>query len=58
MQVTTQKFNKLTSGNFEAKLKQVYLETKGDIADLIGQTSFHNKRINLNKKLVQINQKK
>ena len=33
--VSTQKFNKLTSENFTARLAQAYLASKSDIANLV-----------------------
>ena len=40
--ITTQEFNKLTAGNFEARLKQ---------ADLVNKTDFDNKLTNFNKQI-------
>ena len=41
--ITTQKFNKLTSENFAAKLKQVNLASKSDIAKFVTKIEFDNK---------------
>ena len=41
--ITTHKFNKLTSENFAAKLKQVNLASKSDIAKLVTKIEFDNK---------------
>ena len=48
--ITTRKFNKLTSENFAARLKQPDLATKADVADFVKKTHFNNKIKNLNKK--------
>ena len=48
--ITTQKFNKLYSENFAARLKQANLATKADITDFLEQTNFDDKLKNLNKK--------
>ena len=37
---TTQEFNKLTSKNFTAKLKQAILVTKAEITDFVKKTNF------------------
>ena len=47
--VTTQDFNKLTSSDFTARLKQANLSTKVDIDDFIEKTDFDDKLKNLNK---------
>ena len=49
--INTQKFDKLTSDNFE-KLKQANLAAKNDFADFVKKTDFDNKL----KKLIQIKQ--
>ena len=49
--ITTQEFTKLTSENFAARLKQVNLATKNQIADFVKQKDFDNKLKNINKKL-------
>ena len=36
--LTTQEFNKLTSENFAARLKQTNLPTKAEIADFVKKT--------------------
>ena len=41
--ITTQEFNKLTSENFTARLKQANLASKGDIANFVKKTDFDNK---------------
>ena len=46
--ITTQEFNKLTAGNFAARLNQANLATKADIADFVEKTDFHDKLKNLN----------
>ena len=46
---TTQEFNKLTSENFTARLKQANLPSKSDIANFVKKTDFDNKLKNLNK---------
>ena len=38
--ITTQEFNRLTSGNFTSRLKQAKLESKNDIANFKKKTSF------------------
>ena len=40
---TTQEFNKLTSANFTARLKQANLASKDDIANFVKNTDFDNK---------------
>ena len=46
--ITTQEFNKLTSGNFTARLAQEKLAGKIDIANFVKKTDFDEKLINLN----------
>ena len=41
--ITTQEFNKLTSENFTARLKQANLGSKNDIANFVKKTDFENK---------------
>ena len=41
--ITTREFNKLTSVNFTARLKQESLSSKGDIANFVKKTDFDNK---------------
>ena len=41
--ITTPEFNKLTSENFAAKLKQANLAIKNDITNFVNQTDFDNK---------------
>ena len=49
--ITTQEFNRLTSENFTARLKQANLASKSDIANFLIKTDFDNtlKNITLNK---------
>ena len=41
--ITTQKFNKLITENFTARLKQVNLASKNDIDNFINKTDFYNR---------------
>ena len=41
--ITTLEFNKLTSGNFAARLKQGNLESKSEIPNFVKQTDIDNK---------------
>ena len=41
--ITTPEFNKLTSENFAARLKQANLASKNDIANFVNKTDFDNK---------------
>ena len=41
--ITTQEFNKLTSENLTARLKQANLASKGDIVNFVKKTDFDNK---------------
>ena len=41
--ISTQEFNRLTSENFTARLKQANLARKNDIANFVKQTSFNEK---------------
>ena len=41
--ITTAEFDKLTSENFAARLKQANLEIKSDIANFVNMTDFINK---------------
>ena len=41
--ITTPEFNKLTSENFAARLKQANLASKSDIANFVNKTDFDNK---------------
>ena len=54
--ITTQEFNNITSEHFAARLAQVNLASKNDIADFVSKTDFHDKLKNSNKKLLQIKQ--
>ena len=47
--ITTQEFNKLTSENFTARLKQANLATKAEIADFVKKTDFDDELKNINK---------
>ena len=49
--ITTQEFNKLTSENFAARLKQAKLESKSDIPNLVNKTGFDNKLVSFNKRI-------
>ena len=49
--IATPEFSKLTSENFSARLNQVNLASKGDIANFVNKTDFDNKLKNLNKKI-------
>ena len=41
--ITTLEFNKLTSKNFAARVKQANLASKNDIVNLVNKTYFNNK---------------
>ena len=41
--ISTQEFNRLTSENFTARLKQANLARKNDIANFVKKTSFNEK---------------
>ena len=41
--IATQEFNKLTSESFTARLKQLNLSSKNNIANLVKETDFENK---------------
>ena len=41
--ITTQEFNKLTSENFTARLKEANLVSKNDIANFVQKTDFDEK---------------
>ena len=56
--IATPEFCKLTSENFAARLKQVSLASKGDIANFVNKTDFDNKLTNLNKKITSNETKK
>ena len=49
--ITTQEFNKLTSEDFAARLKQAILASKNDITDFVKKTDFDKKLKNINKKV-------
>ena len=49
--INTPEFNKLTSENFDARLKEANLATKADIDDFVAKTDVDDKLKNLNKKL-------
>ena len=55
--ITTQRFNKLTVENFEARLAQAKLATKADIADFVKKTDFGDKLEILNRKVTSIKTK-
>ena len=55
--ITTQRFNKLTVENFEARLAQAKLRTKADIADFVKKTDFGDKLEILNRKVTSIKTK-
>ena len=46
--ITVQKFNKLTSDNFAARLAQANLASKSDIGNFFKKTDFGDKLININ----------
>ena len=41
--ISTPEFNKLTSENFAARLKQANLASESEIANFLNKTDFHNK---------------
>ena len=41
--ISTPEFNKLTSENFAARLKEANLASKSEIANFLNKTDFHNK---------------
>ena len=47
---TTQEFNKLTTDNFTARLKETNLASQNDIAIFVNKTSFDIKLFSFNKK--------
>ena len=49
--ITTQEFNKLTSGSFIARLAQANLSSKNDITALVKKTGFDDKLKNINKRI-------
>ena len=49
--ITTPKFNKFTSENFAARLKQANLASKSDIANFVNKTDFDNKLSGFNKRI-------
>ena len=52
--ITIQEFSKLTTGNFDAGLKQANLTAKADVADFVEKTDIDNKLKKWIKKLLQI----
>ena len=50
--ITTQKFNRLIAGNFDARLKQENLPTKADIDDFVEKTKLDDKLKNLNQNAI------
>ena len=49
--ITTKEFNKVTSENFDARLKQTHLARKNRISDFIKKAYFDEKSININRKV-------
>ena len=49
--ITTQKFNKITTDNFAAKLKQANLASKNNIGDFVKNIYIDEKLINVNKNI-------
>ena len=49
--ITTKEFNKVTSENFDARLKQTNLARKNRISDFVKMTYFDEKSININRKV-------
>ena len=47
--ISTLEFNKLTAGNFTARLKQENLPTNGDIADFVKKIKILNEKVTSNK---------
>ena len=47
--ISTLEFNKLTAGNFTARLKQENLPNNGDIADFVKKIKILNKKVTSNK---------
>ena len=47
--MTTPEFNKLTAGNFTARLAQANLASKSNITNFVKKTDFDDKLNNLNK---------
>ena len=54
--ITTQEFNKLTSENFTARLKQANLASKSDIANFVKKTEFDNKPKNVTSNKNELNE--
>ena len=54
--IATSEFNKITAETFAARLAQVNIATKSDIANFVNKTDFNGKFKNLNKKLHQAKQ--
>ena len=54
--ITTQVFNKLTSENFTARLKQADLGSKSDIANFVKETDFDNKLKNVTSNKNELNE--
>ena len=50
--ITTTAFNKLTAENFAARLAQINLASKSDVANFVKKTDFDDKLKNLNKKVI------
>ena len=49
--ITAPEFNRLTAKNYAARLKQVNLATKSDIANYVNKTDFDEKLKGLNKEI-------
>ena len=52
--IATQEFNKLTSESFTARLKQLNLSSKNNIANLVKETDFENKNTSNKNKLNEL----
>ena len=55
MIMITQEFNKLTSENFTARLKQANLVSKNDIVNFVKKTDFYNKLKNVTSNKNELN---
>ena len=49
--ITTAEFNKLSSENFAARLKQANLARKSDIPNFVNKADFDNKLLSFNKRI-------
>ena len=54
--ITTLEFNKLTSRNFTARLKQENLTIKNDVASFVKKTNFDNKLKNVTSNKNELNE--